>query len=68
MTTKTITVTRDLLATNKAAAAAIRRELRSRGILGVNLMSSPGSGKTTFSRPWPTFSRAVTGWPSSRAT
>jgi len=48
MTTKTITVTRDLLATNKEAAAAIRRELRSRGILGVNLMSSPGSGKTTL--------------------
>ena len=48
MTTKTITVTRDLLATNKEAAGAIRRELRSRGILGVNLMSSPGSGKTTL--------------------
>ncbi len=48
MTTKTITVVRDLLATNKQAAAAIRAELRSRGILGVNLLSSPGSGKTTL--------------------
>ena len=48
MTTKTITVARDLLATNKEAAAAIRRELRARGILGVNLLSSPGSGKTTL--------------------
>ncbi len=48
MTTKTITVVRDLLATNKAAADAIRRELRARGILGVNLLSSPGSGKTTL--------------------
>jgi hydrogenase nickel incorporation protein HypB len=48
MTTKTITVARDLLATNKQAAAAIRGELRRRGILGVNLLSSPGSGKTTL--------------------
>jgi hydrogenase nickel incorporation protein HypB len=48
MTTKTITVVRDLLATNKQAAAAIRAELRARGILCVNLLSSPGSGKTTL--------------------
>lgn len=48
MSTKTILVLRDLLATNKQAAAAIRQELRARGILAVNLMSSPGSGKTTL--------------------
>jgi hydrogenase nickel incorporation protein HypB len=48
MTEKTITVVRDLLATNKQAAAAIRQELRARGILCVNLLSSPGSGKTTL--------------------
>jgi hydrogenase nickel incorporation protein HypB len=48
MSLKTISVSRDLLATNKEAAAAIRRELRARGILGVNLLSSPGSGKTTL--------------------
>jgi hydrogenase nickel incorporation protein HypB len=48
MTKKTITVIQDLLATNKQAAGAIRQELRSRGILGVNLLSSPGSGKTTL--------------------
>jgi len=48
MSTKTIAVVRDLLATNKQAAAAIRQELRSRGILCVNLLSSPGSGKTTL--------------------
>ncbi|OGD14621.1 MAG: hydrogenase accessory protein HypB [Candidatus Aminicenantes bacterium RBG_16_66_30] len=48
MSTKTISVVRDLLATNKQAAAAIRQELRSRGILCVNLLSSPGSGKTTL--------------------
>jgi hydrogenase nickel incorporation protein HypB len=48
MTEKTITVVRDLLATNKQAAAAIRQKLRARGILCVNLLSSPGSGKTTL--------------------
>ncbi|HSA97061.1 MAG TPA: hydrogenase nickel incorporation protein HypB [Acidobacteriota bacterium] len=48
MTTKTISVVRELLASNKEAAAAIRQELRKRGILGVNLLSSPGSGKTTL--------------------
>jgi hydrogenase nickel incorporation protein HypB len=48
MTSKTITVVQDLLATNKLAAGAIRRELKDRGILGVNLLSSPGSGKTTL--------------------
>jgi hydrogenase nickel incorporation protein HypB len=48
LTTKTITVVRDLLATNKQAAAAIRAELRARGILCINLLSSPGSGKTTL--------------------
>jgi hydrogenase nickel incorporation protein HypB len=48
MSTKTISVARDILATNKQAAGAIRQELRSRGILGVNLLSSPGSGKTTL--------------------
>jgi len=48
MSTKTILVLQDLLATNKQAAAAIRQELRARGILAVNLMSSPGSGKTTL--------------------
>jgi len=48
VTVKTLTVARDLLATNKQAAEAIRAELRRRGILGVNLLSSPGSGKTAL--------------------
>ena len=48
MSMKTIRVQADLLATNKQAAAAIRGELRRRGILCVNLLSSPGSGKTTL--------------------
>ncbi len=48
MTRKEVLVLEDLLGTNKQVAAGIRRELRSRGILGVNLLSSPGSGKTTL--------------------
>jgi len=48
LSTKDVLVLRDLLATNKEAAAAIRKELRARGILAVNLLSSPGSGKTTL--------------------
>ncbi len=48
MSVRTIRVRADLLATNKQAAAAIRQELRGRGILAVNLLSSPGSGKTTL--------------------
>lgn len=48
MSTKDVLVLKDLLATNKQAAAAIRKELRARGILAVNLLSSPGSGKTTL--------------------
>lgn len=48
MTKKEVIVLRDLLGTNKQVAAGIRRELRARGILAVNLLSSPGSGKTTI--------------------
>jgi hydrogenase nickel incorporation protein HypB len=48
MTRKEVLVLEDLLGTNKQVAAGIRHELRSRGILGVNLLSSPGSGKTTL--------------------
>ncbi|MGA2363226.1 MAG: hydrogenase nickel incorporation protein HypB [Candidatus Aminicenantales bacterium] len=48
MTKKDVLVLKDLLGTNKQVAAEIRRELRSRGILCVNLLSSPGSGKTAL--------------------
>lgn len=44
----TVTVQRDLLAERKAAAAAFRRELTARGVLCVNLISSPGAGKTSL--------------------
>jgi len=45
---KEVIVLKDLLGTNKKIAAEIREELRKRGILAVNLMSSPGSGKTSL--------------------
>ena len=48
MTKKDLLVLKDLLGTNKQVAAEIRRELRARGILCVNLLSSPGSGKTAL--------------------
>jgi hydrogenase nickel incorporation protein HypB len=48
MAKKDIIVLQDLLLSNAQAAAAIRAELESRGILAVNLMSSPGAGKTTL--------------------
>jgi hydrogenase nickel incorporation protein HypB len=48
MTRKEVLVLADLLGTNKQAAAEIRKELRRRGILCVNLLSSPGSGKTAL--------------------
>lgn len=48
MTKKDVIVLKDLLGTNKRIAADIRAELRSRGILCVNLLSSPGSGKTSL--------------------
>ncbi len=48
MTKKDVFVLQDILLSNAQAAAAIRRELESRGILAVNLLSSPGAGKTTL--------------------
>ena len=48
MATKDVIVLADLLGTNKKIAADIRGELERRGILAVNLLSSPGAGKTTL--------------------
>lgn len=48
LSTKTITVRRDIQAESKADAAAERQRLAARGTLVVNLLSSPGSGKTTL--------------------
>jgi len=48
MASKEVIVLQDLLGTNKKIAADIRAELGKRGILAVNLLSSPGAGKTTL--------------------
>ncbi len=48
METKKIAVMQKLLKANDAVAEGIRRELRDKNIFFVNLMSSPGSGKTTL--------------------
>ena len=47
-TTQSVVVLRDLLARNDRIAAHNREHFDSRGILAVNLMSSPGSGKTSL--------------------
>ncbi len=52
-----VPVNRDLQAERRAAAAQFRAELTERGIFCVNLMSSPGAGKTSLlqamARVWP---------------
>ena len=48
METKKIAVMQKLLKANDAVADQIRRELKDKHIFFVNLMSSPGSGKTTL--------------------
>jgi hydrogenase nickel incorporation protein HypB len=46
--TETVTLQERVLAKNDLLAAANRDRLAARGILAVNLMSSPGAGKTTL--------------------
>lgn len=46
--TRTITVRRDVLADVRSDAVAERRRLAARGTLVVNLVSSPGAGKTSL--------------------
>jgi hydrogenase nickel incorporation protein HypB len=48
MIKKEILVLEDLLGTNKKTAENIRRALTRQGILAINLMSSPGAGKTSL--------------------
>ncbi len=48
MIKKEIQVKADLLGSNKAVAATIREKLSQRGILTLNLISSPGAGKTSL--------------------
>ena len=44
---KVIELHKSVTASNDADAEALRREMKERGTLLINLMSSPGSGKTT---------------------
>jgi hydrogenase nickel incorporation protein HypB len=44
----TIAVIRDVLASNSATAEQNRARLRAAGVLAVNLLSAPGSGKTSL--------------------
>ena len=48
METKKIAVMQKLLKANDAVAEGIRKDLREKNVFFVNLMSSPGSGKTTL--------------------
>ncbi len=48
MKKKEILVLEDLLGSNKKIASDIREQLTQKGILTINLMSSPGAGKTTL--------------------
>ncbi len=45
---KEVTVLEDILGSNKKIASEIRKKLEERGVLTINLMSSPGAGKTTL--------------------
>ena len=44
---KIIEIKKSVYADNDAAAGVLRQELKARGVYLLNLMSSPGSGKTT---------------------
>ncbi|MBO0775909.1 MAG: hydrogenase accessory protein HypB, partial [Actinobacteria bacterium] len=44
----TVVLQQKVLAKNDEIAAATRQALHGRGVLAVNLMSSPGAGKTTL--------------------
>jgi hydrogenase nickel incorporation protein HypB len=48
MTVKVITVGEDILGANEAKAAENKKRLDEHGILTINIMSSPGAGKTSL--------------------
>jgi len=45
---KKLLVLEDILGSNKKIAGEIRKKLEEHGILAVNLLSAPGSGKTSL--------------------
>jgi len=48
MEKKEVLVLEELLGSNKKIASEIRKKLQEKGILTINLLSSPGAGKTTL--------------------
>ena len=44
---KVIEIKKSVFASNEEDAALLRKELKDKGVFLLNLMSSPGSGKTT---------------------
>jgi hydrogenase nickel incorporation protein HypB len=48
MSKKEVMVLEDLLGSNKKIAGDIRKKLTDKGILAINILSSPGAGKTTL--------------------
>lgn len=48
MKKKEVLVLKDLLGSNKKIASEIREKLKAQGILTINLLSSPGAGKTSL--------------------
>ena len=45
--TKTVAIVEDILGANDSLAAQNRAQLETAGVLGVNIMASPGAGKTS---------------------
>ena len=48
MTIKVITIGEDILGANEEKAQANQKRLDKNGILAINIMSSPGAGKTSL--------------------
>ena len=48
MTVKTIQVAQNVLSANRALAAQNRAKLDAAGVVALNLMASPGAGKTSL--------------------
>ena len=55
---RVLEIKQSVFANNDAQARSLRQELKQRGVYLVNLMSSPGSGKTTTLMPLDSVLRA----------
>jgi len=65
---KQLYVLQDILGTNQKIAQEIKSSCEEKGVLVLNLMSSPGAGKTTLLEKLAERLKDATGWPSSKAT